>query len=99
MENITSNKNKVLYLTLKKQWFDLIDKGIKTEEYREVKQYWIKRLEGRSYDIVEFRNGYQKDAPKMSFKIRDITKSTGNIEWGAVKDVVYFVIKLGEKLS
>lgn len=35
---------KVLELTLKKIWFDLIEKGIKTEEYREVKRYWIVRL-------------------------------------------------------
>lgn len=36
--------SKTLKLTLSKQWFDLIEKGIKTEEYREVKPYWITRL-------------------------------------------------------
>lgn len=35
---------KILYLTLKKQWYDLIDSNVKTEEYREIKPYWIKRL-------------------------------------------------------
>lgn len=35
---------KTLHLTLKKQWFDLIASGEKTEEYREIKQYWISRL-------------------------------------------------------
>jgi hypothetical protein len=35
---------KVLELTLNKKWFDLIEKGIKTEEYRELKRYWIVRL-------------------------------------------------------
>ena len=35
---------KVLELTLNKKWFDLIEKGVKTEEYREVKRYWIVRL-------------------------------------------------------
>lgn len=35
---------RILNLTLKKQWFDLISKGIKLEEYREVKAYWAKRL-------------------------------------------------------
>lgn len=35
---------KILYLTLKKQWFDLISSGVKNEEYREIKPYWIKRL-------------------------------------------------------
>ena len=70
MENIIDKKDKTLYLTLKKQWFDMINDGIKTEEYREIKPYWIKRLEGRKYDIVEFRNGYQKDAPKMRLKLK-----------------------------
>lgn len=35
---------KILHLNLKKKWFDLIDKGIKLEEYREIKPYWEKRL-------------------------------------------------------
>lgn len=35
---------KVLHLTLKKKWFDMILSGEKKEEYREIKPYWIKRL-------------------------------------------------------
>lgn len=35
---------KTLKLTIKKQWFDMILFGQKTEEYREVKQYWVDRL-------------------------------------------------------
>lgn len=35
---------KVLTLTVSKQWFDMIVAGEKTEEYRELKPYWIKRL-------------------------------------------------------
>ena len=35
---------KVLTLTVSKQWFDMIVAGEKTEEYREIKPYWIKRL-------------------------------------------------------
>lgn len=37
---------KTLKLTLTKQWFDMVKDGIKTEEYREIKQYWIKRITG-----------------------------------------------------
>lgn len=37
-------KKKVLTLTVSKQWFDIIADGEKTEEYREIKPYWIKRL-------------------------------------------------------
>ena len=35
---------KVLDLPLKKEWYDMIESGIKTEEYREIKPYWEKRL-------------------------------------------------------
>ena len=34
----------ILRLTLKKHWFDLIKSGVKMEEYREIKDYWIRRL-------------------------------------------------------
>lgn len=37
-------KKKVLKLTLKKMWYDLILLGVKQEEYREIKEYWLKRL-------------------------------------------------------
>lgn len=35
---------KILELTVTKQWFDMILSGIKLEEYREIKDFWIKRL-------------------------------------------------------
>lgn len=37
-------EKKVLTLTVSKQWFDMIVADEKTEEYREIKPYWIKRL-------------------------------------------------------
>ena len=44
--NIADNRvlGNVLYLTLKKKWFDMIASGEKREEYREIKEYWLKRL-------------------------------------------------------
>jgi hypothetical protein len=35
---------KTLHLNLKKKWFDMILSGEKKEEYREIKDYWIKQL-------------------------------------------------------
>ena len=35
---------KVLKMTLKKKWFDMIASGEKKEEYREIKQYWVSRF-------------------------------------------------------
>jgi hypothetical protein len=46
---------KILHLNLKKQWFNLIDKGVKLEEYREIKPYWEKRL----LDYKAIKQNYQ----------------------------------------
>ena len=35
---------KTLDLVLKRKWYEMIDSGVKTEEYREIKPYWIKRF-------------------------------------------------------
>lgn len=35
---------KTLDLVLKKKWYDMIASGEKTEEYREIKPYWISRF-------------------------------------------------------
>ena len=49
-------KKKVLTLTVSKQWFDKIESGEKTEEYREVKPYWVARLFQDNSNIVDVRN-------------------------------------------
>ena len=96
---------KILRLTLKKKWFDLIKSGEKLEEYREIKQYWISRLcekgcKEYTYDIkrfthVLFTNGYRKDSETHTREIRDMTIGTGIESWGATPNEQYFVIKLG----
>jgi len=69
---------KILHLTLKKKWFDLIASGDKKYEYRQDKPYWQARLvdpvttRGKEFDIVRFRNGYRKDAPTMDVECKDI---------------------------
>lgn len=37
---------KALDLVLKRKWYDMIASGEKTEEYREIKPYWVSRLGG-----------------------------------------------------
>jgi hypothetical protein len=92
-----------LRLTLKKKWFDMIASGEKKEEYREIKPYWINRLqhwgnafdECREYNFVEFRNGYRKDSPVVTLVCEGISISIGKEEWGAESGKEYYVIKLG----
>lgn len=87
---------KILYLTLKKKWFDLIKSGEKTEEYREIKPYWEKRFEGISSGKLHFKNGYSKKAPHFIIELKGIEIREGKEEWGAEKGKKYFVLKLGK---
>lgn len=48
-------KKKVLTLTISKQWFDMILSGEKTEEYREIKPYWVARLFQCNSNIFDVR--------------------------------------------
>ena len=45
--------DKVLYLPLKKKWFNMIKSGEKKEEYREITPYWRKRLTDLDSHIYE----------------------------------------------
>lgn len=59
------NKDRILHLTLHREYFAQIADGSKREEYRDRTAYWKARLEGRSYDIIRFRNGYGPAVPEM----------------------------------
>lgn len=90
------NKEDILFLTLKKKWYDLILSGVKKEEYREIKPYWISRLCKHYMEIrtlkhalpipfkhVCFTNGYSKKSPRMLVKCEGITIGKGREDWGA----------------
>ena len=91
--------NNTLYLTIQKQWFDMILSGKKTEEYREIKPYYNLRLIGRDYDNIVFRNGYARDAPSLIVELKAIRFGTGKPEWGAVPNKKYFVLSLGNIIN
>lgn len=68
---------RILYLTVTTEWFQKIQKGEKTVDYREIKPYWIKRLmepKGRfiltfkTWDIVRIKIGYDANAPTIDKK-------------------------------
>lgn len=90
---------KILNLTLKKKWFDMILSGEKTEEYREIKSYWISRLmtgnDFKDIEYIRFTNGYSKDAPTFLIYCKHIEMAEGRPEWGAEPNTKYFVLKLG----
>lgn len=65
---------KILHLSLKNKWFKEILEGKKKIEYRKIKPYWTKRLEGKEYDHIHFVNGYGKDKPWMDVVLLKIEK-------------------------
>ena len=88
MARSSNDSRSILHLTLEREWFDDIVKGIKHEEFRDLKDYWKKRLEGRKYDIVRFRNGYATDAPEMDVEFLGVDKRSD-----------CYAIRLGKILS
>jgi len=97
---------KILHLTLKKKWFDLIASGKKTVEYREEKPYWQKRILdelglSKPFDIIRFKNGYG-DVSTMDVEFKGVsftgpkwcTPANGEVLTG---DTI--VIQLGKVLS
>lgn len=92
---------KILHLTVKKKWFDLIASGEKTVEYREIKPYWVKRLldseiKPKHFDIVRFRNGYAANAREMDVEFKGLIYSMDKVEGVASAAGFVFAIKLGK---
>lgn len=87
---------KTLHLTLFRRWFIDILEGTKTEEYREIKPFWAKRL-FQPYDTVTFRNGYDASAPLMVVEFKGVETKT---IYHPVhhKPMVVFAVKLGRVL-
>ena len=91
-----------LHLNLHKKWFDMILSGEKKEEYREITEYWKKRLTNvkkQNIKTVTFSNGYAKDRRQFKIEISYITARTGLPEWGAENHKAYIVIHLGRVIN
>ena len=86
---------KILHLVLKYEWYDMIEAGVKKEEYRDLSEYWRNRLSGKKYDAVRFQRGYTN--PKtMLLECDGLSVGYGKEQWGAVPHIKYYVIKLGD---
>ena len=53
---------KILYLPLKKKYFDQVQSGEKKVEYRLRNKYWEARLLFKHYDKIVLTRGYPKNA-------------------------------------
>jgi len=105
---------KILHLTIKKKFFDMIASGEKKEEYREIKDYWIRRLQAemihesdwdvdtslktKHFDIIEFKNGYGKNAPAMFVEFKGVEIGEAKPKWNDNWKGDVFKIKRGKIL-
>lgn len=98
--------DKPLKLTLKYKWYDMIDSGVKLEEYRNITPFYksriekyIKALENGEEVYVTFYKAYTKDRLRMTFRIDYIVKTEGEQEWGALPGIKYYCIGLGKRIN
>jgi hypothetical protein len=82
----------ILHLNLHREFFGAIATRRKRIEYRMQSPYWRKRLEGRKYEMILFRNGYAKNAPEM------LVQFCGLRRYGRGRDA-YYAIRLGRILQ
>jgi ASC-1-like (ASCH) protein len=87
-----NEKSTVLSLNVHREFFDAILAGKKKTEYRANKDYWRRRLVGRAYQEVHFRNGYAAKAPFMRVQFKGLQK------YGSGRES-YFAIRLGKILE
>ena len=94
----------MLTLPIKKKWFDMIAKGEKKEEYREIKPYYERRFTtagllrwtddhmptGKEGRVI-LRNGYGYCSPTMYVSVT-LTIGEGKPEWGAEPNKKYYVL-------
>lgn len=85
---------KILRLAVRKKYFEEIKTGIKKEEYREIKPYWINKL-ATNYDEVWITCGYLKNSEtnkilKFKYNGFDI-KKIKHEEFGGTEVEVYAI--------
>lgn len=77
---------KVLHLRLLRKWYNEIESGKKTKEYRDITDYYTGILRGKGYDAVTFHC----DKDTMTYKITKITTA---------KKIGKYIIHLGERVK
>jgi hypothetical protein len=85
-------KSGILHLNLHREFFAQIAAGTKRIEYHDQTPHWKSRLEGRHYDVVQFRNRYATRAPEM------LVEFLGLRRYGKGRDA-YYAIRLGRILK
>lgn len=102
MKILPRSRCAILPLVIKGEWYDMIARGWKREEYRDSTPYWAVRLSNwdnteASAHVVEFRRGYRSDAPRQAYicNIYTSTDEARHPEWGE-PSTPHYRLRLGE---
>ena len=88
----SNSSNDTLYLIVIKEVWDRIVSGSKVVEYREVTDYWTKRIHNRDYKYMRITNGYgNKTRPYRLYKYVGATRVM-------VGDTQHYSIPISEEL-
>lgn len=77
---------KTLYLPLKAQWYEMIESGVKTEEYRGITAYWIKRF-------FVYADGRRINNSDAKYLARNISVLYSALYEGTIKHINYTHVK------
>lgn len=98
----------IIKITLSEPYYSMIESGIKDEEYRVIKDYWLNRFRKKFEQtlcgkwiippntFIEFYNGghFHPSIKHMQVQLIGLSEGIGKLEWGAEPNVEYFVLKL-----
>lgn len=100
--------NILLNLTIKRRWFDMIERGEKREEYRELDNMQVAKAFARSYcepkadGVMVLRNGYRMDSRALAVRVLSIDLCMMSLPehpgWGE-PNCPHYAILLGEIVS
>lgn len=84
----------------------MICSGVKKEEYRNITDYWTKRLFNKDgslkqFDVIEFRNGYGLNVPSARFEYKGVEVKKPNAGWCPSQWVEseFYAIKIGKQIK
>lgn len=92
---------RVLKVAVRKEYFLEIQSGKKKEEYREIKEYWIKRL-SKKYDEIWITLGYPQKLEKekiLKFKYNGFEIKTIKHKEFGTSNVIVYAISLKEPIQ
>lgn len=111
MRTLRRSECAVLHLVLKRRWYDMIESGEKREEYRDARQYWVRRIHNwhdrpitrPGVKVIAFSRGYREADmfftahvwPRCTIVVK---REYPHPEWGE-PETPHYVLALDERVE